>query len=108
MRYQVACACGQTRWVDGVAAGTSIPCACGRMVAVPSLRTLRGQAAPPSAPPDTSPPANDPAPSAAGSASNARPVPPAEVIGPAPANARFDRDRRPSSVLAALTPDALW
>jgi|GEM_PF-2302801 len=104
MRYQVTCACGQTHWVDGVAAGTMVPCACGGMVAVPSLRALRGQAAPPS----DAPPAIDPAPLAAGSATDGRPVLAAEVIGPTPIHARFNRDRRSSPVLAALSQDAIW
>jgi len=41
MDYRVTCACGQAVAVAEGAAGSAVPCPCGRTVAVPSLRQLR-------------------------------------------------------------------
>jgi hypothetical protein len=47
MSYSVACSCGQRLAVTQNEAGTQKPCACGREVAVPSLRELRQRAGEP-------------------------------------------------------------
>src|SRR5262245_46365370 len=41
MEYHVKCDCGDAVTVSEAAAGTTVSCTCGRMVAVPSLRVLR-------------------------------------------------------------------
>ncbi len=44
MNYRVECACGEQIPVSEGMAGTAVPCACGRTVAVPTLAGLRRQA----------------------------------------------------------------
>jgi hypothetical protein len=41
MFYQISCQCGDAVTVAETLAGTKIPCHCGRMISVPSLRELR-------------------------------------------------------------------
>src|SRR5688572_6494073 len=51
MKYQVACSCGNVLPISEGQAGSSIPCICGRMVCVPSLRVLCSEAITENAPP---------------------------------------------------------
>jgi hypothetical protein len=49
VEYQLGCECGADVTVEETAAGTTVPCRCGRRVAVPSLRELRRRAGMPGA-----------------------------------------------------------
>jgi hypothetical protein len=44
VEFQLPCACGKPVTVTEGAAGGSVSCSCGRVVAVPSLRELRARA----------------------------------------------------------------
>lgn len=45
MQFTIRCQCGQEIAVEAAQAGTEVPCACGQLCAVPSLRELQGYAA---------------------------------------------------------------
>src|SRR5438445_485531 len=44
MEFQIACDCGKGLAVTEGMAGSSVPCTCGRVVRIPSLRVLKEQA----------------------------------------------------------------
>lgn len=50
MEYLLACECGSPVPVSAAACGTAISCACGRRIAVPTLRELKGLPAAPAPP----------------------------------------------------------
>ncbi len=104
MEFQVACDCGNVLWVSEGMAGSSTTCSCGRTVAVPSLSALRAQPLPDAA----TPPASDP-----GSPTEPPPGPNrlADITAPVQVFLRTeggDQPNRRASVMAALTPDAIW
>src|SRR5215475_3339275 len=116
MDYHITCTCGKTLRVHDGMAGSAAPCLCGRMVAVPSLSVLRGEAiaesrlpsgSAPGAPGDLPRDRSEPAPvviAAHVPSVTGPPQAPAEILPPAAAKLQVDRGislGRQTQVMAA-------
>jgi tetratricopeptide (TPR) repeat protein len=104
MEYEIACRCGKVIPVSDGMAGSSVDCACGETVLVPSLSALQQGAVADVPTPDISylPP---PAPT------KPEPQPIREIIAPTQVSLRVEAGATPSPrvrVMAALTTNGLW